>query len=36
MDIALANLVHRGLVTEEAAREKCVDLENFKKLTKGG
>jgi len=36
MDIALANLVHRGLVTEEAAREKCVDLENFKKLSKGG
>jgi twitching motility protein PilT len=35
MDIALANLVHRGLVTEESAREKCVDLENFKKLSKG-
>jgi len=34
MDIALSNLVQRGLVTEEAAREKCVDLENFKKLTK--
>lgn len=34
MDIALSNLVQRGLVTEEAAKEKCVDLENFKKLTK--
>lgn len=35
MDIALANLVSRGLVTEESAREKSVDLENFKKYTKG-
>jgi twitching motility protein PilT len=35
MDMALANLVQRGLVHEADAESKSVDVENFKKLVRG-
>jgi twitching motility protein PilT len=35
MDMALANLVQRGLVQESDAEAKAVDVENYKKLIRG-
>jgi len=35
MDMALSSLVQRGIVHEEDAASKAVDLDNFTKLTRG-